>query len=281
MNRTRASRGVLAADRLRLVGAAVCSTRTSSHSPNVCRSTLSTLLAKVLQPLWTGIAHSGSAALILDFFPQFREGYVTGSAARKRPHAHGIASGLKSSPRVAELQATTATGSTYIVPPVHGGPVPIDAGAASRSRLDPPGARHWSLGFSCQHRGRRPALAMGKGREDVSKATESHELVSRGSALGGRRGTFGHSMLATSHRHMGAATSGLRRARRLPPSAEKILFVDNPDSTTTAILQIDYAGPSRSLGWVIPVPGKAQGRRLLERGIPTTRCTEPPNAGSM
>jgi len=40
------------------------------------------------------------------------------------------------------------------------------------------------------------------------------------------------------------------------PAAEKILLVDNPDSTTTAIIQIDYAGPSQAFAWVIPVPGK-------------------------
>jgi hypothetical protein len=39
-------------------------------------------------------------------------------------------------------------------------------------------------------------------------------------------------------------------------AAEKIIFVDNPDSTVTAIIQIDYAGPSQKFVWLIPVPGR-------------------------
>jgi hypothetical protein len=39
-------------------------------------------------------------------------------------------------------------------------------------------------------------------------------------------------------------------------SAEKILFVDNPDSTVTAVIQIQYAGPPQGFAWVLPVPGK-------------------------
>jgi Uncharacterized protein conserved in bacteria (DUF2330) len=38
--------------------------------------------------------------------------------------------------------------------------------------------------------------------------------------------------------------------------AEEILFVDNPDSTITAVVRIKYTGPSQSFAWVIPVPGK-------------------------
>jgi hypothetical protein len=39
-------------------------------------------------------------------------------------------------------------------------------------------------------------------------------------------------------------------------AAEEIIFVDNPDSTVTAIIQIKYVGPSQKFAWVIPMPGK-------------------------
>jgi hypothetical protein len=51
---------------------------------------------------------------------------------------------------------------------------------------------------------------------------------------------------------------GLWSARTAPAhaAAERILFVDNPDSTVTAIVQIQYAGPSRGFAWLVLVPGK-------------------------
>ncbi len=39
-------------------------------------------------------------------------------------------------------------------------------------------------------------------------------------------------------------------------AAEEIVFVDNPDSTVTAIVQMNYVGPSQKFAWVIPVPGR-------------------------
>jgi hypothetical protein len=39
-------------------------------------------------------------------------------------------------------------------------------------------------------------------------------------------------------------------------SSERIIFVDNPDSTVTAIVQVEYAGPSEEFAWIIPVQGK-------------------------
>lgn len=39
-------------------------------------------------------------------------------------------------------------------------------------------------------------------------------------------------------------------------ASEAIIFVDNPDSTTTVIVQLAIAGPSRHVAWVIPVPGR-------------------------
>jgi hypothetical protein len=38
-------------------------------------------------------------------------------------------------------------------------------------------------------------------------------------------------------------------------SAEQIIFVDHPDETVTAIVQINYVGPSEKFAWVIPIPG--------------------------
>lgn len=38
-------------------------------------------------------------------------------------------------------------------------------------------------------------------------------------------------------------------------TAEQIVFVDNPDGTTTCIVQIQYAGPSEKFAWVLPVQG--------------------------
>jgi hypothetical protein len=38
--------------------------------------------------------------------------------------------------------------------------------------------------------------------------------------------------------------------------AEQIIFVDNPDETVTAVIQIAYEGPSKKFAWVIPIPGK-------------------------
>jgi MYXO-CTERM domain-containing protein len=38
-------------------------------------------------------------------------------------------------------------------------------------------------------------------------------------------------------------------------TAEQIIFVDHPDETVTAIVQINYVGPSEKFAWVIPIPG--------------------------
>jgi hypothetical protein len=39
-------------------------------------------------------------------------------------------------------------------------------------------------------------------------------------------------------------------------SGEDVLFVDNPDATITAVVQIRYAGAAARFAWLIPVPGK-------------------------
>jgi hypothetical protein len=38
-------------------------------------------------------------------------------------------------------------------------------------------------------------------------------------------------------------------------SAEQIIFVDHPDETVTAVIQIQYVGPSEKFAWVVPIPG--------------------------
>ena len=38
-------------------------------------------------------------------------------------------------------------------------------------------------------------------------------------------------------------------------AAEQIIFVDNPDGTVTAVIQILYEGPAHQFAWVLPVPG--------------------------
>jgi hypothetical protein len=56
-----------------------------------------------------------------------------------------------------------------------------------------------------------------------------------------------------SHRAHAQGVSQTANASRSP---RKILLVDNPDSTVTAIVQIQYTGPPRGFAWVVLVPGK-------------------------
>lgn len=58
---------------------------------------------------------------------------------------------------------------------------------------------------------------------------------------------------ATSHR---AYAQGASQNARTDRSPRKILLVDNPDSTVTAIVQIQYTGPPRGFAWAVLVPGK-------------------------
>jgi hypothetical protein len=41
-------------------------------------------------------------------------------------------------------------------------------------------------------------------------------------------------------------------------AAEQILFVDNPDGTITAVIQIMYEGPAHEFAWVLPIPGEPE-----------------------
>ena len=38
-------------------------------------------------------------------------------------------------------------------------------------------------------------------------------------------------------------------------AAERILFTENGDGTVTAVIEIQYEGPSKSFSWLLPVPG--------------------------
>lgn len=44
----------------------------------------------------------------------------------------------------------------------------------------------------------------------------------------------------------------------LKQSAERVILVDHPDSTITAIIQLRYAGPAQQFAWLVPVPGTPQ-----------------------
>ena len=42
---------------------------------------------------------------------------------------------------------------------------------------------------------------------------------------------------------------------KVAQSAAQILFVDNPDSTVTAVVRVRYVGPAKTFAWLVPVPG--------------------------
>lgn len=59
------------------------------------------------------------------------------------------------------------------------------------------------------------------------------------------------------------------QADRIHQSATQIIFVDNPGSTVTAVVQLEYSGPAKSFAWLIPVPGtptvEVSSRTVFER----------------
>jgi hypothetical protein len=59
----------------------------------------------------------------------------------------------------------------------------------------------------------------------------------------------------TPHAH---AFGGFWSSRTAPvkQSAQRILFIDNPDATLTAIVELKYTGAAAKFAWLIPVPGK-------------------------
>ena len=65
-------------------------------------------------------------------------------------------------------------------------------------------------------------------------------------------------LLSPAMSHCAYAFGGFWSSQGAPinQAGEEIIFVDNPDSTVTAIIQIKYVGPSRKFAWVIPMPGR-------------------------
>ena len=47
-------------------------------------------------------------------------------------------------------------------------------------------------------------------------------------------------------------------AQPVNQAAERILFVQNGDGTVTAVIEIQYEGPSEKFSWVLPVPGEPE-----------------------
>src|SRR5207253_1014494 len=43
------------------------------------------------------------------------------------------------------------------------------------------------------------------------------------------------------------------RAQPVNQAAEGIIFADNGDGTVTAVIQIQYQGPSKSFSWLLPI----------------------------
>ncbi|HET6339774.1 MAG TPA: DUF2330 domain-containing protein [Polyangiales bacterium] len=66
-----------------------------------------------------------------------------------------------------------------------------------------------------------------------------------------------------------SASSASSANGAIKQSSERIILVDNPDSTVTAIVQVEYEGPSEEFVWIIPVPGKptvgVSSSRVFER----------------
>jgi hypothetical protein len=46
------------------------------------------------------------------------------------------------------------------------------------------------------------------------------------------------------------------RSAPVKQTAQAVIFVDNPDATVTAIIQLEYAGTAQKFAWLVPVPGK-------------------------
>ena len=60
---------------------------------------------------------------------------------------------------------------------------------------------------------------------------------------------------ATAYAPVAEACGGLfcNQSQPVNQAAERILFVDNGDKTTTAVIQIMYEGPSQHFAWVLPI----------------------------
>ena len=54
-------------------------------------------------------------------------------------------------------------------------------------------------------------------------------------------------------------------------AAEQIIFVDNPDGSVTAVIQILYEGPAHQFAWVLPVPGNPTVGVSSEQALATVK----------
>ncbi len=101
-----------------------------------------------------------------------------------------------------------------------------------------------------------PRIAGRSGRGEASQAMK----ISSSSPRLLRTLTFSVSALVLSQvMSQRARASGGLWSSQDPPvhqAADEIIFVDNPGSTLTAIIRINYAGPAQRFAWLIPVPGK-------------------------
>src|SRR3954469_1847995 len=52
------------------------------------------------------------------------------------------------------------------------------------------------------------------------------------------------------------------QAQPVNQAAERIIFADNGDGTITAVIQIQYQGPSESFSWLLPIGSVPQGDEL-------------------
>jgi hypothetical protein len=52
------------------------------------------------------------------------------------------------------------------------------------------------------------------------------------------------------------------QAQPVNQAAERILFVQNGNGTTTAVIQIEYEGPSESFSWLLPIPSVPSGKDI-------------------
>lgn len=87
----------------------------------------------------------------------------------------------------------------------------------------------------------------------MEKANKTHKLVSVCAAVAGAAGLLTSPLLLEPAQACGGFWCS--QANPVDQSAEQIIFIDNPDDTITAIIQISYVGPSEKFAWVLPMPG--------------------------
>lgn len=68
-------------------------------------------------------------------------------------------------------------------------------------------------------------------------------------------GALGASALVAPPRAQACGGLFCNAAQPVNQAAERILFVQHADGTQTAVIEIQYEGPSESFSWVLPVPG--------------------------